>query len=163
MKSQVRALSISICLSRSGVLRRRGDKRTTYTIISPAPCTRGTGKSEGFGGDFMQIASQGAGVLWVLEVSVTYVNLITILHFLGATPLISVPSAWRQHSSGACYLLPCSAGSPGSLLQARKKVSPVILHSVTKSPVAAWSKLRIIPDSEVILLKTRISHLESYP
>lgn len=65
----------------------------TYTVISPGPCARGTGKSEGFGGDFMLITSQGAGVSWVLEVSITYINLITILHFLGAAPLISVPSA----------------------------------------------------------------------
>lgn len=41
----------------------------------------------------MLITSQGAGVLWVLEVSVTYSNLITILHFLVATPLISLSSA----------------------------------------------------------------------
>lgn len=104
---QAQVLSISISLFRSGVLRRWGDKRTTYTIISPAPCTRRTGKSEGFAGDFMSITSQGEVVLWVLEVSVTYSDLITTLHFLVATPEIHFLCLQNESSTAVVLAVSC--------------------------------------------------------
>lgn len=74
----------------------------------------------------MLITSQGAGVLWVLGAGVTYSNLSTALHFLEKTLLTYVPSASKQHRDGAHpqHFLPCPRGCPGSVLSARKEVSP---------------------------------------
>lgn len=166
MKSQAQALSISICLFRSDIFGRWGGKKASYTIISPASCIRGTAKGEGSGGDSMLMTSQGVGVLWVLEIGVTYSNLPTALHFLETTLSTSVPSASKQRRGGARHLR--SAFLTSSWRQPRgfspgKEESVPCNSSVLPNNQWLPGKLRIIPDSEVSSPKTRISRLESNP